>query len=692
MKAMLTVFAMALVTATSAQVTIENLLSAPFPSHLISSRDGKRIAWVFNDEGKRNIWIAESPLFEAKKITPYDMDDGQEITSLIFNFAATKLYFVRGGPPNSQGELPNPAAIQEPVERALWSVTLEGKLQKLATGYYPRLSPDGKTIAFLAGGQVFIIPEDGSAPGEKLFISRGNQHSLRWSPDGKKIAFISSRGDHSFLGIFDLDKRRLEFPDPSIDHDDDPVWSPDGKYLAYLRMPNVKNRLPFIPEREGSPWSIRVVNVETGVAREVWKALPGRGSVLHDGIPAIDNRLFWAHDQILFPWERDGWVHYYSVSQAGGEPVLLTPGDGEIEQASMSADRESLIYSANIGDLERRHIFTASIKTRTVTPISQGKGIEWNAIETSAGFICLRSDAISPAWIWSISSKGEPRMLAREVFPSSFPGNQLITPQAITIDAPDGMKIPCQLFLPPTQREGQKRPAVIFFHGGPRRQMLLGFNYGQYYHHAYALNQYLASKGYIVLSVNFRSGIGYGLDFREATAYGAAGASEFNDVRGAGEYLRERKDVDADKIGLWGGSYGGYLTALGLSRAPELFACGVDIHGVHDWNVVIKNFVPGYDAGKLPDIAKRAFDASPMSFVDRWKAPVLLIHGDDDRNVPFSETVNMAESLRAQRVYFEQLILVDEVHSFLRHENWLRAYKACADFFDRQFSKKKLSE
>src|SRR5258708_18596388 len=125
---------------------------------------------------------------------------------------------------------------------------------------------------------------------------------------------------------------------------------------------------------------------------------------------------------------------------------------------------------------------------------------------------------------------------------------------------------------------------MIFFHGGSRRQMLLGFHYMDYYHNAYAMNQYLANRGYIVLSVNYRSGIGYGLNFREALNYGATGGSEYNDVMGAGVYMASRPDVDPKRIGVWGGSYGGYLTAMALSRSSDLFAARVDLHGVHHWS------------------------------------------------------------------------------------------------------------
>jgi dipeptidyl aminopeptidase/acylaminoacyl peptidase len=217
--------------------------------------------------------------------------------------------------------------------------------------------------------------------------------------------------------------------------------------------------------------------------------------------------------------------------------------------------------------------------------------------------------------------------------------------------------------------------------------MLLGWHYMYYYRNAYAMNQYLVNRGYIVLSVNYRSGIGYGMEFREALNYGATGGSEFNDVMGAGVYMRNRADVDPQRIGLWGGSYGGYLTAMGLARASDLFAAGVDMHGVHDWNIVIRNFVPAYDPQAKPDAARLAFESSPLASMKTWRSPVLLIHGDDDRNVPFSETVHLVEALRNQGVEFEQLIFPDEIHDFLKHEDWLRAYRASADFLDRHLKK-----
>jgi dipeptidyl aminopeptidase/acylaminoacyl peptidase len=214
--------------------------------------------------------------------------------------------------------------------------------------------------------------------------------------------------------------------------------------------------------------------------------------------------------------------------------------------------------------------------------------------------------------------------------------------------------------------------------------MLLGWHYMQYYSNAYAMNQFLASRGYVVLSVNYRSGIGYGLDFREALDYGATGASEYHDVQGAGLFLRARSDVDSARIGAWGGSYGGYLTALALARSSDLYAAGVDWHGVHDWNLEFDAMIPGWDSERDLEARKLAYASSPMAAVATWRSPVLLIQGDDDRNVNFNQTVQLTEDLRARGVHVETLVFPDEEHDFLQHRHWVEAYRATAEFLDRE--------
>jgi dipeptidyl aminopeptidase/acylaminoacyl peptidase len=268
-----------------------------------------------------------------------------------------------------------------------------------------------------------------------------------------------------------------------------------------------------------------------------------------------------------------------------------------------------------------------------------------------------------------------------------------VIPRPVTYKSPDGLTIHAQLF----ERPGgaAKKPAIVYVHGGPPRQMLLGWNYSSYYANAYAVNQYLASRGFAVLAINYRLGIGYGFDFHRPPAAGALGASEYLDVKAAGEYLRGLPQVDPARIGIYGGSYGGFLTALALGRNSDLFAAGVDIHGVHDFTVggsgsgaAFQSAMTGsarFEPSDRDQAAAIAWRSSPVSSVDSWRSPVLLIHGDDDRNVAFSQTVDLARRLEAKGVPFEEKVIVDDTHHFMRHANQVRVDAAVAAFFERRF-------
>ncbi len=664
--------------------TIADFLSVPFPSDLQANGSGTALAWIFNDKGERNVFYAEGPGFTPRKLTDFKGDNGLEINNLFFSADGKFLVFVRGNGSNNNGEPANPAQLQESTARMLYAIDLtRGSLRKIGAGTSPRISPDGKMVAYLSSGQVWIAGlSDTTQTARKLFQARGSQSQLRWSPDGKRLAFQSQRGDHAFIGVYDLPANQVFFPDPSADIDGYPTWSPDGSRLAYIRVAPVQFDLPFTPKSEAYPWQIRVLEVSTGVAQEVWRAEEGKGSVFNEDLPASDTRLLWPNaSTLLFPWEKTGWLHIYALDLQKKTLHDLTPGEGEVEGWKLSNDANSLFFTSNHGDIDRRHIWTTPLSVSKPSCLTPGRQIEWSPVELKTGLAFIHSSATRPAWP-ALLSQGRRQDLAPSLFPQMFP-RQMPEPQAVKVNAPDGFVSYGQLFLPAGTSPGKKHPAVIFLHGGSRRQMLLGFNYGQYYSHAYALNQYFASRGYVVLSLNYRSGIGYGLDFREAPNYGAAGASEVRDLIGAAHFLAARTDVDPSKISMWGGSYGGYLTAHGLAQRSELFLCGVDIHGVHNWNDEIPTFAPWYNPLDYPEAAHLAFESSPERYVEGWKDPVLFIHGDDDRNVPFRETVRIQEKLRRQGVPCEQLIFPDEVHSFLLHRNWINAYEATFRFIDR---------
>ena len=674
--------------------TLEQVTSAPFPTELTAAPAKGRVAWVFNARGRRNLWVAEPAAdgsFKSRQLTAFAEDDAEDLGQLSWAPDGATIAFTRGGDlefldaPN-----PNPANVPQAVEQNVWAISVaSGELKKLGDGHSPSVSPKGDSVVFLAKGQIWIAKLDGSGQAEQLIHANGEAGSLRWSPDGTKLAFTSRRGDHGFIGIYDFSAKSITYLDSSVDHDIEPAWSPDSRQIAFVRIPVAKSELPFTPRREGEPWSIRVADPATGRGRELWRAEPGKGSVFHEIV--AENQLLWsAGNRIVFPWERDGWIHLYAIAASGGSARLLTPGGFEVEYVALSPNRDSITFSSNQDDIDRRHVWRISPDGDRPTAVTSGNGIETAPVFASDDhtIVVLRSEARTPMRPAVVSAKGELRDLAPQALPADFPSASLVAPQQVILSAADGLQIHGQLFLPPNDADGARHPAVIFFHGGSRREMLLSFHYMYYYSNAYAMNEYLASRGYVVLSVNYRSGIGYGLEFREALNFGADGASEFNDVQGAGVYLRTRADVDPHRIGLWGGSYGGYLTALGLARASDLFAVGVDLHGVHDWNTESPRFASAYhpDAqsdGARRDAARRAWESSPLASVSTWRSPVLLIQGDDDRNVPFAETVDLAEALRKQHVEFEQLVFPGEIHDFLLYRTWLAAYHAASEYLDR---------
>ncbi len=686
-------FSSTLTLASAQSFTLQQVMSGTFNSELQASPNGSRVVWMANQEGKRNVWIADlaSGNFTPRQLTAYTADDGQDIGDITWTPDGQSILYVHGGDFEFPGRPdPNPALLTEGVEQTIYIVPAGGgNPRKLAAGRSPAVSPDGKTVAFLSKDAIWTIPlaDDSSKP-TMMFHARGTPGPPLWSPDGRYLAFTSNRGDHGFIGVYSIASKTITYLDPSTLVDRYPEWSPDSRQIAFVRLA-AGGGGGAGARRTGEPWSIYIADAATGTGHQVWHAAKGQGSVFHP--LATDQQLFWTPgNHIIFPSELDGWEHLYSVSTTGGAPALLTPGGFEVEHVAVSPDRTNLVFSSNQGDIDRRHVWQLTADSKAaIKQLTKGEGIEVFPVMTTTGSVAvLRADARIPIRPALVATNGELSDLAPQLVPAGYPASKLVIPQQVILSAADGMKIHGQLFLPANASDGKRHPALVFFHGGSRREMLLGYHYMDYYSNAYAMNQYLASLGYIVLSANYRSGIGYGLNFREAINYGPTGASEYNDVEGAGLYLRDRPDVDPAHIGSWGGSYGGYLTALALARSSDLFAAGVDFHGVHDWAARLGQGGAGAEAAIAadPNVARIAFESSPLASIKTWKSPVLLIQGDDDRNVAFSQTVRMAAALRAQGVEFEEHVFPDEIHGFLIHGSWITAYGLTADFFGRHFA------
>lgn len=713
-----------------AKPTIAQFLSPAYPSDLVSAKKADRIAWIAYERGMRNVYTAAAPDFKPVRLTKFLDDDGVILSELEISDDGSIVTFVRGSEPNRSGWIANPSSDPAGPDRAIWAAYTNGNaVWRLGPGAGLALSPDGHTVVFPRDGQIYryqIVPKT-AAPAEKdqqAYIKEwGRNAQPRWSPDGSKLAFVSVRDNHSLIGVYDVRARRLHYVAPSVDVDGSPTWSPDGRRLAFVRRPGV----PFGLQAQvgdgsiGNPGGPAVGRGGRGGAGRggrgggngapndkvdgLYRAAftgghtislmvadiagcptPAGGCEAHEfwhnqpndkTFPTI-NAIAWAGSHVIFPQEPEEWIRWYSVAVDGSTttPTELTPGSGQVETTGLSRDGSTLFYATNAGDIDRRHLWKVPTAGGTAVQITTGDEIEMYPAPLSSGkqVAVLTSAATRPMSVGVVSAEApassgtSPRRVVFPVLPAEFPVAAQVAPTAVVLKADDGLEFHNQLFMPKDIKSGEKRPAVIFVHGGPIRQMLLGYHYMDFYATAYAVNEWLAAQGYIVMSVNYRSGVGYGKSFRTAPNTGGRGNAEYKDVIAAGRYLASRPDVDAAHIGIWGLSYGGVLTSQALARNSDVFAAGVDMAGVHLW-------------GNSLDTADVSYKSSTISAIDQWKSPVLVWQNDDDRNVEFSQTIGLVDLLRAHNVYYELIVNPDDTHETLIHSRWLYVFGRMDTFF-----------
>ena len=409
------------------------------------SRGGKTLAWVDNIAGERNIFIATGDQFSSVyKLTEYVGDQGISLSNLEFTPDGYSLVYVRGNTKNRQGEAANPGLLDEDTGQAIFIHSLNNRKKiKISKGSMPSISHDGSTIAFVKEGQIWTASlNDSISQPKKLFNIRGSQSDINWSPNDNYLAFTSSRSDNSYIGIYSFKDKKVVFMDPSVDRDFSPEWSPNNKKVAFIRRPYAKDVPPFSPQKSARPWSIRVLDLSSGQSKSLWEADPGMGSAFFNQFPRA--ALKWTIDnQLIFPWEKNGWMHLYSLDVQSGNTSQLTYGDGIVEQYHLNKENNYILYTTNVNDMHARHIGKIYLDSKKNVMLTNGDGTEFSPLPVKKGFAFLKTTAqhtSRPA----VFLNGEEQLIGNK---TKIFENQRI-PDVIKISATDGSKFMATIFYP----------------------------------------------------------------------------------------------------------------------------------------------------------------------------------------------------------------------------------------------------
>ena len=679
--------------------TLDDYLGFTFTQNMVCARHKDRLAWIQTTKGIRNVYTAIAPGFDPVQVTAWRDDDGQVLSGLKISDDGQYLLFIRGEGKNELGEYPNPMALNYPPRQTLWLINLarrDSSLREVAESGLACFRSCSSEIYFGNKGKLFRAdcntPEDQPLTPEQVLETRGRITALSWSEQGDRLALSVRRYRHGFIGVHTPEKDSIDWLSPGFDRDVEPSWSPDGQQIAFLRCQGVE---PDIADMWFSDFSDRfevmVANIEFMKARSYWQCPEGSGLSVQEGSRPIS----WVNDtQLLFSHEATGWNHIYRLDLDRRKVETLTKGEFIVH--SYATDRHSgwLYYTHNDNKKHGYSLARLNLNngtTENLQTMLPPQSIPYSPVPVASGnaiglILGGARQPLIPALLRAsshhLSCFGQP---AYEAGCRDF-----VPVEEVSVSSGDDLEIPGQLFRP----EGNGPfPAILTLHGGPWCQTLAGFNNIPGLSYVYACCQYLASKGFLVLSLNYRGSSGYGKSFRQPGPYCWNGACEYQDVVAAGQWLARRKDVDKARVGLWGKSYGGHLTAMGLARNSDLFKAGVDIEGCHHfprefrqkhWGSENFSCLAGEDIVEVQERCRIALESSAWYYLDSWKSPVLLIHPDDDRTVQFEEAQRLYYELKKRGVEVEGMAIPDEVHSFLRHSVWVESHQKSVDFFKRR--------
>ena len=673
-------------------LTIEQLIDIRHPSNPVWSPDGRQVVFVWDRAGVSKVYVSD-----LSGAAPRELKDAGATLGSAF-------WSVDG------------RALLVPANGDLWRVPVDGGA-RTAVWATPQpetsivASPDRSSVAFVRSGA-----DKGSelwirslTDGRETLVVRADDNMMSgvsWSPDGQSLVFTYGGG--------------------SIRHEQTPAYS--GSKIIYTINENVPGQTTVVAAAGGPPKPLAggggfggrrwldarrflVDRTSPDFKRRTTTLVDidgGEPTVLHEDV----EEKFWSMTGdansgsqpspdgkwIAFLSDRDGWDHLYVMPARANDtarPIQITKGKFEAWRPTWSPDGTRIAFDANEPDhYGTRHLYVATINgdpaRATVTKMTTGRGTniapQWSPDGTR--LVYQHTDPQSSADLYVIDAKEDSRPVRlTESMPPAIDRSLFVAPEMVRYDGPDGQQVPAWLFVPKNLDRSKKHPAIVWIHGDGVNQNYDGWHVQRNYAVYYSFHQYLLQKGYVVIAPDYRGSIGYGRVWREGV-YMDVGGKDAQDAWMAANYLKTLNYVDADRVGVWGLSYGGFFTLIAVTDQPKLFRAAVDVAGVVDYAMYYEDpYHGGWTTSRIgtPDQNPRVYaQASPLSHIDRLERPLLVLHGTSDVNVPYLHSVRLIDELmkkgKGDLVSF--MTYPGELHYFTREHVLRDAWNRVADFFN----------
>ena len=579
-------------------------------------------------------------------------------------------------------------------------------------------SPDGRTIAFISNisgrNNLWLVPAEGGWP-TQLTVSDQRQTAPAWAPDGKWIAYMSDYDGDEQWDIFLVSPSTgqvVNLTNTREIAEESPTWSPDGRYLAYMVKPKTssvfeinvydtltretrhlttgtaKDKLNFSPiwSRDGK-WIVYTQQQAKGTDSNIFVAevASGKSTLL---TPHQGEQLYSANDfspdakQVLITANAgNGYDNVGLLDVASKKITWLTHDKWEISGGHFSPNGKSITWTANVDGNTDIYLHDIASGKTTSLPLPRGVnqvgGAESAFTRDGSRLLYYHNGPNAPndIWIYSLAD-GKSRQVTHALV-AGVRAEDMVEPFLVHYPSRDGKwTISALVYVPYNLPRQPVSPAIVYVHGGPTAQTVNSFS---------RIIQYMANQGYIVIAPNYRGSTGYGKEFQQANLFDMGGG-DLQDVLSAADWIKQTGYVDPKKLILMGGSYGGYMTMMGVTKAPEVWAAGVPIVPFVNWSTEIENEDPVLqqsDLATMGDPVKNKTlyeERSPINFIDRVKAPLLLLAGGHDPRCPKTESQQVVDAIKKRGGVVEYKVYENEGHGFAKVENQIDAYKRVAEF------------